>query len=300
MSVLDKKRVRKQQPKADVAAPDLVDLEAGIQIEPPGYFAWKGAVDRAVAAVLLVPGLPIIGVLVVLVRLTSRGPGLFRQSRVGQGGRLYMMYKIRTMREDAEAGTGPVWTQVRHDPRVTSLGRILRRFHLDEFPQLLNVLRGEMSLIGPRPERPEFVGVLAKAIPGYLNRLAVPPGITGLAQINLPPDTDLDSVRRKLVLDLDYIQQAGVWLDLRMFLCTFARLLGMSGPWVTHLFGVYRHVALPSDNGDAAAQGLRGASPVSLKSILARIEEKHRGNGSAGSPKPEPAERREGIPRRPR
>ena len=129
-----------------------------------------------------------------LVRLTSRGPGIYKQARVGKDGRKFMMYKIRTMRQDAEAASGPMWTQA-HDPRVTFLGRVLRKLHLDELPQLFNVLKGEMSLVGPRPERPEFVRVLAEAIPGYRNRLAVRPGVTGLAQVNLPPDTDIASVR---------------------------------------------------------------------------------------------------------
>ncbi len=297
MSVLDQKRARKQKHRPKVAA---LDVQAGIDIQPTRYFAWKGNLDRAVAAVLLVPGLPIIGALIVLVRLTSPGPGIFRQARVGQGGRIYMMYKIRTMRIDAEAGTGPVWTQVRHDPRVTVLGRALRWLHLDEFPQLWNVLKGEMSLIGPRPERPEFVDVLAQQIPGYLNRLAVTPGITGLAQINLPPDTDVDSVRRKLVLDLDYIHHAGVLLDLRMFLCTFVRLFGMSGTWVMKVLGIYRHVTLPTDNGHSAGEALRGAVPISIEALLTRIEEKRGGNGAAGPEKREPIERQDPLPRRPR
>ena len=176
---------------------------------------------------LLIPGLPIIGLLVLLVRLTSRGPGIYGQVRTGQHGRNFMMYKIRTMEQDAEAASGPVWTQAR-DPRITFVGRVLRNLHLDELPQLLNVLKGEMSLVGPRPERPEFVPVLAEAIPGYRSRLAVPPGVTGLAQLNLPPDSDLTSVCRKLVLDREYIAQAGLWLDLRVLLCTFLRMFKVS------------------------------------------------------------------------
>ena len=172
---------------------------------------------------LLVPGLPVIALLVLLVRLTSRGPGIYKQARVGKDGRKFMMYKIRTMRQDAEAATGPVWTQA-HDPRVTLLGKVLRKLHLDELPQLFNVLKGEMSLVGPRPERPEFVRVLAEAIPGYRNRLAVRPGVTGLAQINLPPDTDLASVQRKLVLDCEYIERGGPAAGSSPMLCTFLRI----------------------------------------------------------------------------
>ncbi|MCO6457135.1 MAG: sugar transferase, partial [Pirellulaceae bacterium] len=178
------------------------------------YLFWKGLLDRLTAAVLLVPGLPLLGLLIVLVRATSRGPGIYRQVRVGKDGREFTMYKLRSMRQDAEAGTGAVWS-TSHDNRVTPLGRFLRRSHLDELPQLFNVLWGEMSLIGPRPERPEFVCVLEEQIDGYRDRLAVPPGVTGLAQINLPPDTDLTSVRRKQVLDLLYIDTASAWLDCR-------------------------------------------------------------------------------------
>ena len=109
-------------------------------------------------------------------------------------------------------------------------GRLLRRFHLDELPQIINVLKGEMSFVGPRPESPEFVHVLAQSIPDYLKRLAALPGITGLAQLNLPPDTDLESVRRKLVLDLEYIDTAGPLLDARLFLATSLRLVKFPEP----------------------------------------------------------------------
>jgi lipopolysaccharide/colanic/teichoic acid biosynthesis glycosyltransferase len=204
---------------------------AAVDVWPPParpYLYWKGVLDRSLAALLLIPALPVMGLLVVLVRWTSRGPGIFRQARVGQNGVTFMMYKIRTMRVDAEAATGAVWAQP-GDSRVTGLGRYLRKLHLDELPQLFNVLRGQMSLVGPRPERPEFVEVLAEDIPDYLPPLAVRPGVTGLAQINLPPDMDLDSVRRKQVLDLEYIRTVGPWLDARMLLCTSLRLFGCSG-----------------------------------------------------------------------
>jgi lipopolysaccharide/colanic/teichoic acid biosynthesis glycosyltransferase len=215
------------------------------------YFPWKYWLERFIAAVLLLPGVLIIGGLVLLVRLTSRGPAIYRQIRVGLHGRPYWMYKIRTMRVDAEARSGPVWAQ-RSDPRITSVGRVLRKLHLDEFPQLFNVIRGEMALIGPRPERPEFTQQLAQQIPNYLERLTVLPGITGLAQINLPPDESLDCVRRKLVLDLQYIAAAGFFLDLRMFLCSATRLLGFSGEWSMWIFGLKKWVppakSLESDN----------------------------------------------------
>ncbi len=243
-------------------------------VTPSPYFHWKGRLDRCLAAILLIPGIPIIALLVVLVRLTSRGPGIYRQVRMGKDGQHFNMFKIRTMRVNAETETGPVWTQKR-DPRVTLLGHVLRKLHLDEFPQLFNVLRGEMSLVGPRPERPEFVCVLAKSVPGYLNRLSVEPGITGLAQINLPPDTDLDSVRRKLSLDMEYIERAHGSLDLRMLFCTLVRLTGIPGELAMRMFGLRRDVHLTADeadscNGNGAAVSL--PTPVSLAS---RHDEPH-------------------------
>lgn len=219
----------------------------------PTYFRWRRVIDRALALLLLVPGAPIIGCLILLMRLTSPGPGIFRQERVGQDGKNFILYKIRTMRPNAEAGTGPVWCRP-SDPRITGLGHILRKLHLDELPQLFNVVKGEMLLIGPRPERPEFVDLLAEQIPGYRQRLLVPPGITGLAQVNLPPDTDLDSVRRKLVLDLEYIEEAGPLLDLRMFFCTSARLVGIPGDTAMRLLRLHRRVTPgPDDRGASSA-----------------------------------------------
>ena len=213
-------------PAADastVAAPRMRGVYLNGHVRPSRYFRWKRYVDFGLALVLLVPGLPIIGLLMLLMRLTSRGPGLYRQVRVGQDGRRFALYKIRTMRHDAEAKSGAVWAGV-NDPRITRVGRVLRHFHFDELPQLFNVLRGEMSLVGPRPERPEFVRLLSDAVPGYRSRLAVRPGVTGLAQLNLPPDTHVCCVCRKVVLDLDYVQHAGLLFDLRLLLCTLLRL----------------------------------------------------------------------------
>ena len=131
------------------------------------YLRWSSGLNRVLAALLLLPGLPVIGLLILAVRLSSKGAGIYRQVRVGYHGRLFDVYKIRTMREDAEVGTGPVWTSEK-DPRITRLGWFLRLTHLDELPQLFNVLKGEMNLIGPRPERPEFTETLAEEIPDYL------------------------------------------------------------------------------------------------------------------------------------
>ncbi|HEV3004776.1 MAG TPA: sugar transferase, partial [Pirellulales bacterium] len=234
MSSAVRRRVRNQVPEATPAVAEAAPRAA---VVPSPYFRWKDLPGRCLAFAMFVAGLPIMAATIVVVRLTSPGPAIFRQTRVGRHGRTYTMYKIRTMRVDAEAATGPVWTQLR-DPRITPVGRCVRKLHLDEFPQLINVLRGEMALIGPRPERPEFTQKLALALPGYLDRLSVRPGITGLAQINLPPDTDLESVHRKLVLDLLYVREGGLLLDLRILACTFVRLFGIKGRRVTRLFGI--------------------------------------------------------------
>ena len=131
------------------------------------------------------------------------------------------------MKHRCEDQSGAQWSDPNHDPRVTRVGWYLRKFHLDELPQLWNVLRGEMSLIGPRPERPEFVKNLERSIPHYGQRLLVRPGMTGLAQVQLPPDTDLASVRRKLAYDLYYIRNLRFRLDLKIYLGTVVYLAGI-------------------------------------------------------------------------
>jgi lipopolysaccharide/colanic/teichoic acid biosynthesis glycosyltransferase len=206
-------------------------------VTPSPFFERKPTVDRLLAAALLVPGMLVIGMLVLLVRLTSRGPAIFRQSRVGKDGRVFTMFKIRTMRCDAENGLGPTWSTA-NDPRSTPIGRWIRKLHLDELPQLFNVLRGEMSLVGPRPERPEFVCVLEEALPGYRQRVLVRPGVTGLAQLCLPPDTDLCSACRKLVLDLEYVRTATLATDMRVLLCTLLRLPKLPLPLALRLCGL--------------------------------------------------------------
>ncbi|MEA1952004.1 MAG: sugar transferase, partial [Planctomycetota bacterium] len=194
------------------------------------------------AVVLLVLLFPLIGILMAIVRLTSSGPGLFRQARTGKNQKSFTMYKIRTMAENAEAKSGPIWARV-SDSRVTAVGHVLRKLHLDELPQLFNVLKGEMSLVGPRPERPEFIDMLAEQISGYKNRLAEKPGITGLAQLNLPPDSDLKSVRYKLVLDLEYLRQASFFLDIRIILCTALRGVKLPERMSLRFFGLHRSIS---------------------------------------------------------
>jgi lipopolysaccharide/colanic/teichoic acid biosynthesis glycosyltransferase len=207
------------------------------------HFRMKGIFDPILAALLLVFLLPVIGLLVILVRMTSPGPGIFCQTRVGRFGRRFTMYKIRTMCVDVENKTWAVLAQ-QNDPRCTRIGRVLRKLHLDELPMLFNILKGDMSLVGPRPERPEFAYILAEKIPNYCERLAVLPGVTGLAQINLPCDTDLESVRRNLMLDLEYIAAADPWLDFRLLASTFMHMAGVPGLVAARTSRVYRHVTV--------------------------------------------------------
>lgn len=225
------------------------------------YFSIKNKLERALGIGLLIPALPVIVVCWTAVRLTSKGPGIYRQTRVGYRGETFQVLKLRTMRIDAEAN-GPQWSS-KGDPRITPLGRILRTLHLDELPQLVNVARGEMVLVGPRPERPEFVELLSKKIPGYQRRLIVKPGITGLSQINLPPDTDLRSVERKQVLDLYHIDHAHPWLDSRMVALTALRVMCISSERLTQRLGLCRkHLLRELPEVDSE----RG--PVTLQELL--------------------------------
>lgn len=189
------------------------------------FLVCKGCVDRLLALGLLALCTPVIAVAAVLVKLTSHGPAFYLQTRVGKDGRQFTLYKLRTMVDDAEALTGPVWADD-GDPRVTPLGRFLRDTHVDELPQFVNVLLGHMSLVGPRPERPEIAAKLQWHFEQYTDRQSIHPGIAGLAQLRLPPDSTLESVRRKLLYDLYYVQFADPWLDTRIFLVTCFRLVG--------------------------------------------------------------------------
>ena len=186
----------------------------------------KTAVEYPIAVVLFVLALPVIGLAILLTRLTSRGPGLYRQSRVGRAGKVFTILKIRSMAHDCESLTGPRWS-VPGDPRITPLGNVLRKLHVDELPQLWNVLRGDMSLVGPRPERPEIVAQLVESVPSYATRLVVRPGITGFAQVHLPPDTNLQSVRNKVAYDRYYIARMGARLDLTVYACTLLKVFGL-------------------------------------------------------------------------
>jgi hypothetical protein len=158
------------------------------------------------------------------------------------------------MYSNAESVSGPVWC-TGSDSRITPIGKILRFLHLDELPQLINIVRGEMDLIGPRPERPSFVKWLAEEIPGYRERLWVLPGVTGLAQINLPPDKSIDCVRRKLAIDCHYLKVATLGLDLRILACTFLRMIGIrhgrAARWLGVMYDVERMMDHHGANGTA-------------------------------------------------
>ncbi len=155
---------------------------------------------------------PAMVLLAIAVRLTSEGPALYRQRRMGLNGKVFTLYKFRSMRVDAEQVSGAVWAS-KEDPRTTPVGRFLRRSRLDELPQLINVLRGEMSLVGPRPERPEFINTLSERIPFYRQRLCVKPGITGWAQINHKYGDTLEDTVSKIEYDLYYIKHLSPALD---------------------------------------------------------------------------------------
>jgi lipopolysaccharide/colanic/teichoic acid biosynthesis glycosyltransferase len=201
------------------------------------YAAGKLALDFLLALVMLVLAAPFLLLAAVAIKLTSRGPVFYSQTRLGLNGLPYRIHKLRTMTHNCEQQTGARWATV-GDARITPIGRFLRRTHIDELPQLWNVLRGDMSLVGPRPERPEFVPVLAKEIPRYRERLQVRPGLTGLAQVQLPPDTDMNSVRRKLAYDLYYVERFGLWLDVRLLLGTALHVVGVPFGLIRTLFGL--------------------------------------------------------------
>lgn len=181
----------------------------------------KRAADIVAALGMLVLAAPVMTVAAVLIRLTSAGATLYKQMRVGAGGKEFCLYKLRTMIADAERDTGPVMA-VRGDARITGVGRILRAMRIDELPQLFNVLMGEMSLVGPRPERPYFVEIYRRGIPGYELRHTVRPGITGLAQICGNYST---SAERKLPYDLTYIQNCSFALDAEILFKTILTVL---------------------------------------------------------------------------
>jgi lipopolysaccharide/colanic/teichoic acid biosynthesis glycosyltransferase len=209
--------------------------------------ALSRVVNYVVAVVAIVLLLPVIALIVAVIKLTSRGPVLYSQIRVGVdrrfrssdvfdrrahdfGGRLFRMYKFRTMRADAESDGREVWAQ-KNDPRTTPIGRVLRATRLDELPQLYNVLRGDMNIVGPRPERPSIFHELRANIPEYPLRQRVKPGITGWAQVNHSYDACVDDVRRKIHYDLEYLRRQCMIEDLRIMSMTLPVMFFRKGGW---------------------------------------------------------------------
>jgi lipopolysaccharide/colanic/teichoic acid biosynthesis glycosyltransferase len=211
--------------------------------------AWiRQGVNMALAALALVVLSPILLVIAALVKMTSRGPVLYTQERVGLdrrgrsqrstnhrraldlGGQPFTIYKFRTMHVNAEHKTGAVWA-AKDDPRVTEVGKFLRQYRLDELPQLINVLKGDMSIVGPRPERPTIFAQLRANIAEYPLRQRAKPGITGLAQINQHYDACLDDVRKKVQFDLEYIQRQSLLEDLKIMVKTVPVVLLRRGGW---------------------------------------------------------------------
>jgi Undecaprenyl-phosphate glucose phosphotransferase len=182
----------------------------------------KRAFDLVFSCALLIGLAPVLLLLGLGVKLTSRGPVFYRQERMGLDGQRFRMLKLRTMRVDAEAGTGPIWA-TEDDPRRVPYGALLRRLSLDELPQLVNVLRGEMSVVGPRPERPFFVEQFRRTVPGYMLRHKVKSGVTGWAQVNgLRGNTSLE---KRIQYDLEYIERWSLWLDVKIIALTVVRIV---------------------------------------------------------------------------
>jgi sugar transferase (PEP-CTERM system associated) len=189
----------------------------------------KRAAELVTAVGMVAVAAPLLALIAALVKLTSPGPVFYRQERVGEKGKPYFLFKFRTMRINAETETGPVWAAETNDPRITPLGRLLRKTRLDELPQLLNVVRGEMSFVGPRPERPHFVRVLRKVIPFYDERHSVRPGITGWAQIKFRYGSTIEDAEEKLQFDLYYIKHMSLAFDLGIILDTLKVMVLQKG-----------------------------------------------------------------------
>lgn len=236
---------RKRVAHADVGLRLVPTVDAPVELQLVNYEdvlprerseAVSRAVNVFIAAGALVVAAPVLAVVGLMVKLTSPGPILYQQTRIGvdrrfrekssddrraydHGGKPFRMYKFRTMRVDAEADGRAVWA-AKKDPRTTAIGGLLRRFRIDEIPQLYNVIRGEMNIVGPRPERPTLFAELRENIPEYQMRQRVKPGITGWAQVNQAYDSCVDDVRRKVSYDLEYLRRQSVMEDLRIMSMT--------------------------------------------------------------------------------
>ena len=227
----------------------IVDSDDAWAIEPKERSAWAiRALNVSVAVIALVLLAPVMLLTAIAVRLTSKGPVLYTQPRIGLdrrwrqdprassrrntdlGGRVFRIYKFRTMRMDAEQRSGAVWA-TKQDARVTPIGEFLRKSRLDELPQLINVLKGDMNIVGPRPERPSIFLRLSDEIHGYPVRQRARPGITGWAQINQAYDTCVDDVRRKVAYDLEYLQRQSLGEDLKIMAMTIPVMVGRKLGW---------------------------------------------------------------------
>lgn len=188
----------------------------------------KRIIDIAVSLCVLVLGSPVYVAVAAIIRLTSPGPAIYNQERIGQNGRPFIMHKFRSMYQDAEKRSGPAWAQ-KKDPRITPIGRFLRKTRLDEIPQFINVLKGEMSLVGPRPERAFFIQQLSQEIPWYVRRIKMKPGITGWAQVKHKYDASIEDVKQKVMYDLYYFENMSLMLDLKIIVRTILVVLTGKG-----------------------------------------------------------------------
>jgi sugar transferase (PEP-CTERM system associated) len=207
--------------------PSWLIFSAGFRTTPR-VLAVKRSIDIVVASVGLILALPIMGLVAAAVKATSAGPALYHQRRVGERGSTFMVHKFRSMRADAERTSGAVWSRS-GDDRVTPLGRWIRATRLDELPQIWNILRGEMSIVGPRPERPEFIQQLSDEIPYYNQRHMVKPGLTGWAQVRYPYGSSVEDAMQKLQYDLFYIKHISLSMDAWIVLCTVKTVLSRRG-----------------------------------------------------------------------
>jgi len=210
------------------ASPSWLILSDGFLAAGPAAVAGKRLFDIAASALLLILSSPILIVTAIVIRLTSPGPIFYLQERVGQNGRSFNVVKFRSMRTDAEQDGKPQWAQER-DPRVTAIGRFIRASRIDEIPQIFCVLKGDMSFVGPRPERPFFVKELAAQLPFYNERHVVKPGITGWAQLNYPYGASVEDARHKLEYDLYYVKNYSSFLDLLILIQTVRVVLWRDG-----------------------------------------------------------------------
>jgi exopolysaccharide biosynthesis polyprenyl glycosylphosphotransferase len=203
-----------------------------IQVNPNLNTLYNRYSKRVLDLIIAIPSFilisPFWGIISILIKFDSPGPILYKQNRIGENHRKFTIRKFRSMKYDAEMKTGPIWASDA-DPRVTRVGSWLRRFRLDEIPQLLNVIKGEMSIIGPRPERPFFIEQLMQEFPFYYRRHKIRPGITGWAQIKQPYDRDINDVRKKLKYDFYYIENLSFSLDMKILASTAWVMLSGKG-----------------------------------------------------------------------